>query len=226
MMKVYQLNENNVGILDHNYPGYQHGDALTKEGHVAHEAIKHDMSLFAEDLIKMYPDAKKFLDVGSGAGYISERIRELGNEYLSVTIDGNVETRELPSINNDYHFVVKTDDDYSLVDENKNIILFDIITCFEHFEHIHPNKFDVFIEMIKRHMYKDSVLYASAANWKYDQNNDNVHVNVKTELEWEQEMIKHGFEKINKKLFNEINTSACAGRWSGTAELSYKLKNK
>lgn len=223
-MKVRQVNVENIGISEMDFPGYQHDDGLTKEGHPAHEDIKHDMRAFADDLVRMYPNAKKFLDVGSGAAYLSQRIRELGDEYLAVSIDGNRETVNLPSIDNNFHFVVRTDVDYNLVDENNQTILFDVVTSFEHFEHIQSSNFEKFIENIKKHMHKDSVLYASAAGWTYSNENDRVHVNVKNEAEWKTIMEGYGFEEITQKLYNENNTSGCELRWKMTAELSYKLK--
>lgn len=224
-MIVKQLNTENIGISEMDFPGYQHGDGLTKEGHPAHEDIKHDMRAFADDLVKMYPNARKFLDVGSGAAYLSERIREFGNDYLAVSVDGNKETVNLPSINNNFHFVIRTDVDYTLVDENNEPILFDVITSFEHFEHIQSSNFSKFIENIKKHMHKNSVIYASAANWNYPDPNDRVHVNVKNEADWKKTMEEFGFEELNEKLYNDNNTSACKLRWQLTAELCYKLKN-
>ena len=102
-------------------------------------------------------------------------------------------------------------------------MVFDVITSFEHFEHIHPDHFTQFIENIKKHMHKDTVLYASAAKWKY-QEVDRVHINVKPEFLWKIEMENYGFVELDKKLFNERNTSNCKLRWSETAELAYKLK--
>lgn len=225
-MRIFQTNIENIGIGDHNFPGYQHGDGLTSEGHVDHEAIRHDMRAFADDLVKMYPNARKFLDVGSGATYLSERIRELGGDYIAVSLDGNKETPNLPSINNEYHFVIRTDIDYKLVDENNNKILFDVITSFEHFEHIQPDTFDKFIENIKIHMHSDSVLYASSAKWVYVGGYDNVHVNVKDEFNWKGEMEKYGFVESDIKLFNDNNTSMCRGRWSDTTELCYIINKQ
>jgi len=222
-MKVRQIIRENTGVDDHQLPGYQHGDGLTKEGHPAHEPIRHDMRAFADDLVKMYPNARKFLDVGSGAGYLTERIRELGDEYIGINLDGNKETLGLPSVDSKYHFIVRTDKEWILTNEEGDLIQFDIITSFEHFEHIHPDTFPQFIQNIKKHMVKDTILYASAAKWKY-QEVDRVHVNVKPEFLWKVEMENYGFEEVEQKLFNPNNTSGCELRWRETAELAYKLK--
>lgn len=222
-MIIKQINKQNTGVEDLELPGYQHGDGLTKEGHPAHESIKHDMRAFADDLVQMYPNARKFLDVGSGAGYLTERIRELGGDYIGVNLDGNKDTLGLPSVDSKYHFIVRTDLDWILTDEEGDLLQFDVITSFEHFEHIHPDNFPKFIQNIKTHMHKDSVLYASAAKWKY-QTEDRVHINVKPEFLWKIEMENYGFEELDRKLFNQNNTSGCGLRWSETAELAYKLK--
>ena len=216
---VKQLNKENKGIEDMEFPGYQHNDGINLA-----EAIEHDMYAFADDLKEMYPNARKFLDIGSGAGFLSERVREFGDDYLAVSLDGNYGTLLLDTIDKDNHFVLRTDIDYTLVDDNDEIIQFDIITSFEHFEHIQPETFPQFIDNIKKHMNKDSVLYASAASWAYVGEVDRVHCNVKSTDMWKAEMESYGFEELPTKLFNSNNTSGCGLRWEITAELAYKLK--
>lgn len=226
-MKIRQLNKDNKGIEDHNFPGYQHADAIPKQDHLWDQfvAIQQDMYAFAHDLVKLYPKANKFLDIGSGPTYLSQKLRELNPEFLVVSLDGNYEILTLPWVDSNYHFCLRTDVDYTLVDEKDEIVKFDVITSFEHFEHIQPEKFEVFINNIRKHMHQDSVLYASGASWSYSSEGaDRVHCNVKSEATWKKEMEDFGFKEIDKKLFNEQNTAACRGRWSSSAELAYKLK--
>jgi 2-polyprenyl-3-methyl-5-hydroxy-6-metoxy-1,4-benzoquinol methylase len=219
-MKIRQLNKENLGIDNMDFPGYQHHDGIN-----THEALVHDMSAFADDLKIIYPNARKFLDIGSGAAFLSKRVREFGDEYLAVSLDGNYETLELDTIDKNYHFVLRTDVDYTLVDDSNDIVKFDVITSFEHFEHIQSETFPQFIENIKKHMHKDSVLYASAASWAYEGEVDRVHCNVKPEFLWRIEMEEtYGFTELDRKLFNSNNTSGCGLRWEMTAELAYKLK--
>lgn len=224
-MKVEQIIKENIGVLDHNLPGYQHGDGLLNNDQW--EPVRKDLRQMADDLREMYPWAHKWLDIGSGAGFLSERVREWDDAYkppyTAVSLDGNLETRNLPTIHPDYHFIVRTDEPYQLVVDGWANMVFDVITSFEHFEHIHPDKFPQFIENIKKHMNHETVLYASAAKWNYS-DNDRVHVNVKPEFLWKIEMENYGFVELDKKLFNERNTANCRLRWEGTAELAYKLK--
>jgi SAM-dependent methyltransferase len=182
------------------------------------------MYAFADDLKRLYPNARKFLDIGSGAAFLSKRVREFGDDYLAVSLDGNYETTKLETINNDFHFILRTDVDYTLVDDNNDTIKFDVITSFEHFEHIQSDTFPQFIDNIKKHMHKDSVIYASAASWAYVGEVDRVHCNVKPADMWKAEMDKYGFEEIQQKLFTKDNTSGCGLRWDITSELTYKLK--
>ena len=218
-MKVVQLNKQNKGIDDMEFPGYQHNDGVA-----ILEPIQHDMYAFADDLKTMYPNARKFLDIGSGAALLSKRVREFGEDYLAVSLDGNYETLQLNTIDSKYHFILRTDVDYTLVDENSDLIEFDVITSFEHFEHIQSDTFPKFIENIKKHMHKDSVIYASAASWAYSGEVDRVHCNVKSVDMWKTEMENYGFVELPNKLFNPNNTSGCGLRWEMTAELAYKLK--
>jgi SAM-dependent methyltransferase len=218
-MKVLQLNKENKGIEDMEFPGYQHSDGINLA-----EAIEHDMYAFADDLKRLYPNARKFLDIGSGAAFLSKRVREFDDDYLAVSLDGNYETTKLETIDNDFHFILRTDVDYTLVDDNNDTIKFDVITSFEHFEHIQSDTFPKFIENIKKHMHKDSVIYASAASWAYVGEVDRVHCNVKPADMWKAEMEKYGFEELPTKLFTKDNTSGCGLRWEITAELAYKLK--
>ena len=218
-MKVVQLNKQNKGIDDMEFPGYQHHDGINLS-----EAIEHDMIAFADDLKTMYPNARKFLDIGSGAAFLSKRVREFGEDYLAVSLDGNYESLQLDTIDSKYHFILRTDVDYTLVDENSDLIEFDVITSFEHFEHIQSDTFPQFIKNIKKHMHKDSVIYASAASWAYVGEVDRVHCNVKSVDMWKAEMESYGFVELPNKLFNSNNTSGCGLRWEITADLAYKLK--
>ena len=227
-MIIEQIIKENIGVIDHTLPGYQHGDALFIGEQW--EPIKKDMIELADDIVRLNPGARKFLDIGCGHGFLAERLNQIGENtgletppFTIVTLDGNQETRNHKTLNQKNHFIVRTDEPYRLIVDGWATMIFDVITCFEHFEHIHPDLFPQFIENIKNHMNGDTILYASAAKWNYN-DNDRVHVNVKPEFLWKQEMENYGFQEVDKKLFNERNTANCRLRWNETAELVYKLK--
>jgi len=221
---IKQINKKNVGIDitgdAGNIPlGYQHGDGLLFDDTHPSWILHKNYEILSKDILKEYPKAMKILDIGSGAGNLRYCFKESKPELVVVTLDGNMETINSPLIDVDTHFLLRTDVDYTLSDENDEIIKFDVICSFEHFEHIEPQYFDVFINNIKKHSHKDTVLIASAANWKYD--NSDVHCNVKTSQEWEAELTKkYGMKKINKQMLNHINWST---RIKHTFELYYKV---
>ena len=157
--------------------------------------------------------------MGSGAGNFRYSLIKTNPELLVVTLDGNKETMNSPLIDPQTHYLLRTDVDYELVDENNEIVKFDIICSFEHFEHIEPQYFDVFINNLKKHAHEDTVLIASAANWKYS--DSKVHCNVKKPNEWENELTqKYGMKRISSPILNNINWS---GRINYTFELHYKI---
>jgi len=216
-----QLNKNNVGVdVNGIVPtGYQHADGLIFDKSHPSWIIQKNFNLLSKDILNMYPQAKKFLDVGSGAGNLRYSLIENNPELIVITVDGNQETINSPLIDVNTHFMLRTDVDYTIVDENDEIVKFDVICCFEHFEHIEYKNFDVFINNLKKHAHLNTVLIASAANWKYK--NSNVHCNIKSLKEWNNELIKkYGMKKINVQILNKNNWST---RIKHTFELHYKI---
>jgi len=217
---IKQTNTENVGIDVNNAPdGYQHGDGLVfDESHPAW-IIHKNFEILSKDIITRYPNAKSVLDVGSGAGNLRYTLKEHNPDLMVVTLDGNKETINSPLIDKDSHFILRTDFEYKLVDDKDVPIKFDIICSFEHFEHISPETFDMFIENIKRHSHENTIIIASAATWKYP--TGNVHCNVKTLKEWKSIMSeRYGMAEIKEPILNQNNWGS---RLSSTSELHYKV---
>jgi len=205
---IKQINENNVGIdINENPPkGYQHADGLVFDKSHPSWILQGNFEILSKDILDFYPDATKFLDLGCGAGNFAYTLLQHNPELTVITIDGNLETNNSPLIDVNTHFLLRTDVDYTIVDENDEIIKFDVICSFDHFEHIEPKFFDVFINNIKKHSHENTVLIASAANWKYT--DSDVHCNVKTASQWDEELIgKYGMKKIDTPVLNNINWS-------------------
>jgi len=218
---IKQLNIKNVGVdLNGETPeGYQHEDGLCFDENNVSWMIQENFDSLGEDILNKFPNTKNILDVGAGAGNLRRGLLKVNPDLLVVTLDGNKETINSPLVNKNTHFVLRTDVEYELVDENDVILKFDLICSFEHFEHIEPKFFDTFIDNIKRHSHKDTILIATAANWKY--NNSNVHCNVKNEKEWEEELTqKYGMKKTGEKILNKENWSH---RIKFCHELNYRI---
>jgi len=216
-----QLNKENIGIdVDGVIPaGYQHHDGLYFDELSPKWILHKNFEILSKDILDFYPKATKFLDLGSGAGNFTYTLLQHNPELTVITIDGNCETVNSPLIDINTHFLLRTDVDYTIVDENNETIKFDVICSFEHFEHIEPQFFDVFINNIKKHSHQNTILVASAANWAY--NDSNVHCNVKTLNEWNIELTeKYGMKKIDTPILNDINWSS---RIKHTFGLHYKI---
>ena len=214
-MKYKQLNKSNDGIyVGGDVPrGYRHEDGLHFDtNHPIHQLF---MKL-SKDILIAYPDAKKILDIGSGAGNLRYCLKELNPDLLVVTIDGNRESINGPFIDKDRHITARTDVDYTIVDENNEVAKFDLITCYEHFEHIEDQYFDIFLKNMKKHASKDAVLLASVADYSIP-----VHPNIKSYSEWDRLLSQdYGMTKINQNLLTRENYEL---RFRETYELHYKI---
>ena len=112
---------------------------------------------------------------------------------------------------------------YHLVDENNNTIIFDLILSFEHFEHITPQTFNIFLDNIKKHSSKKTMILATASTWKYPKSN--VHCNVKTHNEWKIYLNEMGFE-VQPSSFIREDTKPFNFGVDKTSELYFNLKYK
>ena len=70
------------------------------------------------------------------------------------TLDGNPKTLNSPFVDKERHFVVRTDKEYKIVNENNEVIKFDLITSFEHLEHIQEKTIRQYLKNILAHIFK------------------------------------------------------------------------
>jgi len=202
-MKIKQICLDNLGIPNttDKIPGYRHGDGLhfdaNSEIHQMHECIAHI-------IISAFPQIKTVLDVGSGAGSLSYFLRKLNNDLTVVTIDGNQETINSPFVKPEHHFIVRTDNEYSLVDEKNNLIKFDLICSFEHFEHIEPKAFDQFLSNFKKHSHENTIFWGTAAGYEFHGDDEaHLHCNVQSGEAWAEVLAVNGFARARSSLFEE-----------------------
>lgn len=222
-MKFKQTNEQNTGIDNTQInQGYRHGDALHFKGEIC-DILDSYFKVLASDLIERFPKTKYVLDVGSGAGHLRRWLLEKNPKLVVVTIDGNRESINSPFVDQNTHFVVRTDMDYTIVDSKNNIIKFDLICSFEHFEHIESKYFDTFMNNIIKHSKTGTTIVASAANYEYHNSEErHIHCNVKNSEDWHN-YLTTGFplERIDKTILNENNWGY---RLSSCSELIYRVK--
>tara|TARA_R100001594_G_scaffold148537_1_gene203969 strand:+ start:322 stop:1089 length:768 start_codon:yes stop_codon:yes gene_type:complete len=166
-------------------PGYNHGDALFFD----EESTNHTMMiLMADFLLRMYTgkDLKTVMDVGSGAGSLGYWLKLMKPDLEVVCLDGNRATIDSPFVDKDTHFVVRTDEEYTIM-RGDAIAKFDLIVSFEHVEHIEPHRFEVFMDNIRRHSDLSTVFFATASKWEYPTEDEkHIHCNVKDTTEWKQ----------------------------------------
>lgn len=225
-MKIKQLNMENTGIEWNGdsapVEGYQHHDALWFEydKHITYKALAKEIY----DKIILPNDMKTVLELGSGAGSLAYFLKEFSNNRLDVvTLDGNRHAVASPYIDKDYHFIVRTDIDYTLQnEENNEIIKFDLVLSFEHFEHICPGEsFSIFLENIKKHIHENSLILATAS--LQSNGNSHWHPNVKSYKEWSFFLQQNGFKLLNSNFVRE-DTVPFNFPVDLTNELFFKLK--
>ena len=226
-MKVYQNNTDNVGITEEvNFPGYRIGDALHFSPMLAHHTMNRSMALI---LLKEYSHIKSVLDVGSGAGSLGYFLRKLKKDLTVVTLDGNRRTTESPFIKEEHHFVVRTDLEYNLVDENKENIKFDLICSFEHLEHIQPSTFRQFLKNIRKHCHKDTIVITTAANYVFHEESEkHIHCLVMPRGQWVEIIYSEGFEMVDDLPLSR-NMDSLAAEWlppHGRLATSHQLNFK
>ena len=210
-MKYRQTIVENIGIeIDEFVPGYSHNDGISfRNGE--QEPVHQMMEVMVLFLIDQYRrvhynagvtnNLKYILDVGSGPGGLAYFFRKYDPNLIVFTLDGNQETINSPYIDKDTHFVVRTDQEYKLVDENENIIKFDLIVCIEHIEHIQESNFRQFLKNLGAHAHKDTLFFGTAANWEYESDDEKqIHCNVKSADEW------RGYLYQNRELFKAAAT--------------------
>lgn len=211
---IDQIIKENIGIEDHETPGYQHHDGLHFEEwkHLTYKNL-------AQKIVEKYCNKKdiKILELGCGAGSLTGWIRKFNSNPLIVTADGNVGTVESPYIINNFHFIIRTDRDYHFVDENGETILFDIILCYEHLEHIEEKNLEQFLTSLNKHVKNGTIFLGTASINPYD---ERVHVNVKKREEWNGSFSKFNWKEFEDKILDD-DTKPFNFNLGQTNELNY-----
>lgn len=189
---IEQKIQENIGIENLETPGYQHHDALwfDKKEHNSYINL-------ATKIEQLYP-FKYILEIGSGAGSLSNHLRSLNVNAVIVTLDGNKDTLNSPYILKENHFIVRTDNEYQL-EENNKLIQFDLVLCYEHLEHIEKSNLDIWFKMLHKHSHSGTIFLGSASTLDY---NPRVHVTLEDKDWWVDKFKKYGWYNLNVNLLN------------------------
>ena len=189
--KYQQTNKENTGIDPSGvFPGYNHDDGLNfDENSIGHRMNEVIIPLLMNTYNKSLPaPLKRILDVGSGAGNLAYFLRNspLTPPDVEVfTLDGNRETINSPFIDKERHFVVRTDEEYRLVDDQGETIKFDFIISFDHLGHIQPHKLPTFFENIRDHSHRHTLFLGTTPSWiAHGEEKEDVYPSLATGREW------------------------------------------
>jgi 2-polyprenyl-3-methyl-5-hydroxy-6-metoxy-1,4-benzoquinol methylase len=221
-MKIIQKNKNNTtgffqkdrtdfGVDEHGNlaDGFQFHDALVWKNSPGTEFLNRDikhmpLDEFLELWHNMFSRIAKYLvntiqpkyvlDLGCGSGQLSNYIRKLDPNIVTVTVDANREVINSPYIDSN-HFIARTDQSLDFTDSKGNKILFDLIISFEHFEHISDSTVDMLMQNIKDHSKIDTHLIFTACTTKYTaDDHEHIHCNAQHAEYWINHIRTIGFE--------------------------------
>lgn len=209
---IKQTIETNIGIENLETLGYQHHDALW-----FNEKEHNSYYNLAVAINNLYPSVKNILEIGSGAGSLSNHLRNLNNNVSIVTLDGNKDTINSPYILKENHFIIKTDKEYNLEKDNQTI-KFDLILCYEHLEHIEKSNLDVWFKMLNKHSHPNTVFLGTASTLDY---NPKVHVTLENKDWWINKFNEYKWENLNISLLNN-HTKPFNFELHWTNELNFK----
>lgn len=223
MIKQVVESNHQVGLdasSDKVFRGFLNHDALHC---ITHLKCHNSFSKMAGYVVHTYKP-KFVLEFGSGAGDLSYFVRQFDPNVTYVSVDINREAANSPWYKgpNSYHFVARTDEPLHFVDDNNQTVIFDVILSFEHFEHISPETFGVFLDNMKKHMSKDTVVLCTAANVRCE----NVHINVKSKEDWNKYLTSQGFQMLDSDYMTVENQPFNTGIQFGFSKaLSFKLQS-
>lgn len=153
---------------------------------------------FIEEIEKYFDNKKiKTLDVGCSGGQLTIDFNNRG--HIGIGIEGSDYSLKNKRANwteeyyNKFLFTCDATKHYKIVDDDNNIILFDLITAWEVLEHINKKDFDSFFQNIKNHMNENSIFCASI-NTAHDEYNGIVlHQSVHSKEIWINEILSKYF---------------------------------
>lgn len=187
-------------------PGYQHHDGLWFPGSDEKYNIKpkKDVTECVTFFTKCFKDfvansidafgTKSSLDLGCGSGILSHLFKEKG--VLTASVDANrIAAKDSPYLDCN-HFIARTDERLDITDSEGNRVKFDLITSFDHLEHIEDKRVNVFMSNVKEHLSEDGVFVFIFHPFAYEGDQAHVHCNTGDRPYWIKKLEENGLVEI------------------------------
>jgi SAM-dependent methyltransferase len=212
----FQKDDTNFGVDENGQlaDGFQYEDALHWEGspanHIQAQSIP-DFFNWIKGFDNMFFDIaqnlvntikpKKVLDLGSGSGILVKYIRDLDPSIITVTVDANRDTVKSPYIDEN-HFIARTDMPLDFRDTKNKKVIFDLILCLDHLEHISENRLNDFMQNVVDHSdLNTKFIFAANADPYPHESHKHIHCNAKPGSYWIDIIQKFGFEPYENEFF-------------------------
>lgn len=191
-----QLNLKNVGITGP-MPGFSYPDSMCfgDNYHVTYQPL-------AAALVNQF-NPRWVLELGAGCGSLARHLRECPEGPRVITLEGNPDTTKSPHVHPTDHFICRTDEEV-ILSENDTLAQFDLIVSYEHFEHIQPARFPLFMANVLRHAAPAAMLVATAATWRYPGGSE-IHCNVQDRPAWDKLLQSYGLKPTGLSLLTPAN---------------------
>ena len=153
--------------------------------YIGNQLLMGNFRLLAYNLKSMFPDAKTHLDVGCAAGYLVDKMRDIGLESTGVDLPYIIKTTNVQNLHAfDLTKIYLPD----VLPDSK----YDLVTCIEVAEHIYKEDENNFFFNLKNVTGK-YLMFSSAED--YD---EPTHVNVHPAEYWKQKLTEFGFSELKK----------------------------
>lgn len=169
---------------------------------------------YVNELLGRYPDIK-YLDLGcAGGGFVAQFLE---HDKLAVGIEGSdynqKNKRAEWAVWPDYLFTADITQAFAVVDEQDEIIHFDVVSAFDVLEHIPEDSLPTLFTNVNNHLRQGGVFIVSIATFT----DDGYHVTLQEKPWWD--------EKLEKFGFRDSWTMKQFGRWSSICAVYEKVKN-
>jgi cyclopropane fatty-acyl-phospholipid synthase-like methyltransferase len=147
--------------------------------------------VYVRNLIRRFGEDMKYMDLGcAGGGFVAQFHF---NNVFAVGIDGSDyglknQTGEWANIP-DYLFTADITKPFQIVDDQRYLIQFDVISAFDVLEHIYEADLPQLLKNVNNHMRQGGLFLAGIATFP----DEGYHVTLKEEAWWDNLLSDHGF---------------------------------